>query len=259
MRIIVLVKQVPRDFNVSLNRDFTVNREAAQRITNPADVSALAIAAGIKKRYGGVIACITMGPASAAECLREAATAGADELYHLCDSAFAGSDTLMTALYLGTAIRVTGGADLILCGRHAIDGETGQVGPEVSVMLNMSCITHITDITDIRSDTLICNRFTGYETQLFSVKMPAVATVYDFFVAPILPSIATMRKAASLPIKVLTAKDLDLSSVTGRGNSPTKVERVYIKERVRRNAAMLVPEEGIKKIADILTAGIKKQ
>ena len=259
MRIVVLVKQVPRDMNISLNNDFTVNREALQKITNPADVSALEMAAGVKKRYGGTIACITMGPKSAAACLREAALSGADELYHLCDPAFAGSDTFITASILSTAIRMTGGADLIFCGRHAIDGETGQVGPEISVIMGISCITHITGITEISSNMLMCNRFIGSETQLFSVKMPAVVTVCDFFVAPSLPSIAVMRKASSLPVKMLTARDLNLVGATGQENSPTKVERVYVKERERRKIVFFPPEEGIQKIANILCAGNDKK
>jgi len=251
MRIVVLVKQVPRDMNISLNKDFTVNREDLQKITNPADVSALAMAVGIKNRYGGEIACMTMGPKSAAECLREAAISGADELYHICDPLFSGSDTFITSLILSTAIRMTGSADLVFCGRHTIDGETGHIGPQISVMLGISCITHITEISEIHSDKLICNRFIGSENNIFSVKMPAVITVCDFFTAPTLPSLATMRKAASLPVKVLTAKDLNLTGVTGRENSPTKVERVYIKERKRREAAILSVEEGIEKMLEI--------
>ena len=258
MRIVVLVKQVPRDINVTLNRDFTVNREGIEKITNPADVSALAMAAGVRERYGGQIACMTMGPKSAIECLREAALSGANELYHLCDPAFAGSDTLITAHILSTAINMTGGADLILCGRHAIDAETGQVGPEISVMLGLSCITHVTEITEIKADRLMCYRFTGSETQLFSVKLPVLVSVCDFFVPPLLPTMARMRMASSIPINTLTAKDLNLVGLTGRENSPTRVERVYTHERQRRKATFLSPEEGLRKIADILCCGNNK-
>lgn len=258
MRIVVLVKQVPRDINVSVNSDYTINRESAEKITNPADVSALALAAKIKKRYGGTITCITMGPQSAVECLREAALSDADELYHLCDSAFAGSDTFITALILSTAIRKTGGADLIFCGRHAIDAETGQVGPQISVMLGISCITHITDITEINSNVLTCNRFTGSETQIFSVKIPALVSVCDFFVAPTLPSVSVMRKASFLPVKVLAAKDLNLAGVTGRENSPTKVERLYIKNRERRKCIIFPQKEGIEEILKVFYPGDRK-
>ena len=252
MRIVVLVKQVPRDMNISLKKDFTVNREDLQKITNPADVSALAMAAGIKKRYGGTIACMTMGPKSAVECLREAAITGADELYHLCDPTFSGSDTFITAMILSSAIRMTGGADLIFCGRHSIDGETGHVGPQISVMMDISCITHITGISEIMSNMFFCQCLIGSETQIFSVKIPAVITVSDFFTAPNLPSLAAMHKASSLPVEVLTAKDLNLVGVTGCKNSPTKVERVYIKERKRREAAILSVEEGLEKVVKIL-------
>ena len=62
---------------------------------------------------------------------------GADAGLHACDPAFAGSDTLATAGALAAVLRAAGPFDLILLGRNSIDGETGQVGPELAELLDL--------------------------------------------------------------------------------------------------------------------------
>ena len=56
---------------------------------------------------------------------------------HACDPAFAGSDTLATARTLAAVLRGAGPFDLVLLGRNSVDGETGQVGPELAELLDL--------------------------------------------------------------------------------------------------------------------------
>src|ERR1700678_4074525 len=87
---------------------------------------------------GGTCTVFTLGPPSADDVLREAVAWGADDGVHLCDVAFAGSDTLATSRALAAALEQDGPFDLILVGRNSIDGETGQVGPEVAELLDLA-------------------------------------------------------------------------------------------------------------------------
>ena len=80
---------------------------------------------------------VTLGPPGAEDVLREAVAWGADAGLHACDPAFAGSDTLATARALAAVLRAAGPFDLILLGRNSIDGETGQVGPELAELLDL--------------------------------------------------------------------------------------------------------------------------
>ncbi len=80
---------------------------------------------------------VTLGPPGAEDVLREAVAWGADAGLHACDPAFAGSDTLATAGALAAVLRAAGPFDLILLGRNSIDGETGQVGPELAELLDL--------------------------------------------------------------------------------------------------------------------------
>ena len=64
-----------------------------------------------------------------------------DKAVLLTDRAFAGSDTLITAFTLSRAIMKMKKYDLILCGRQAIDGDTAQVGPQISNFLGLPLVT----------------------------------------------------------------------------------------------------------------------
>ena len=132
MKAIVLVKQVPdlRLGGVGVRADGTIDRSAAA-ITNPADMHAIEAAVQLADQ----VCALSMGPRRAEEALRQAVAAGAGRAVLLCDHALAGSDTWATANALAAAIEWIGGADLVLCGISAIDGETGQVGPSVAQRL----------------------------------------------------------------------------------------------------------------------------
>ncbi len=80
---------------------------------------------------------MTMGPPQAEEALRECLALGADRAIHLSDRVFAVADTLGTSRTLAMALTKEG-ADLVLCGRKALDSETWQVPPEVAAFLGLA-------------------------------------------------------------------------------------------------------------------------
>ena len=239
MRFVVFMKQVPANLSVSMNADYTMNRQQMQKITNPADMSALAMALEWKARMGGEVICVTMGPASAADCLREAAMAGADALYHVCDPAIAGSDTFITATVLSEVVRKIGDVDLVFCGRHSVDGETGQVGAEVAVMLDYACLSQVLSVEQITEDSVECVCLAGNGTERYRLRRPAVVCVCECKSAEVLPSLAAMRRAKRMPIETLCVADLGLSGLSGRRSSPTKVSGVHRKEHSRRHTQWL--------------------
>jgi electron transfer flavoprotein beta subunit len=118
-----------------------------------------------------------MGPAQAAEVLREALYMGADRAVLLTDRLFAGSDTLATSFVLSQAIRHLGAADLILCGREAIDGNTAQVGPQVAEKLDMNQITYVDRIEQIDSSKCSCWHEVEQGRELAESKLPVLLTV----------------------------------------------------------------------------------
>ena len=146
LNIIVMAKQVPDTRNVgkdAMKEDGTINRAVLPAIFNPEDLNALEQALRLKDKYPGTkVTILTMGPARAAEIIREGMYRGADNGIVLSDRAFAGADTLATSYALATAVKKIGDFDLILGGRQAIDGDTAQVGPQVAEKLALPQVTY---------------------------------------------------------------------------------------------------------------------
>ena len=129
MNIVVCIKQVPDTAEIKINPETnTLVREGVPSIINPFDLHALEAAVQLKEQFNARVTVLTMGPPQAESALREAVSLGADETVLLSDRAFAGSDTWATSYTLAKAIQKIG-ADIVFCGKQAIDGDTAQVGP----------------------------------------------------------------------------------------------------------------------------------
>lgn len=179
--IVVLAKQVPDTRNVgkdAMKADGTVNRAALPAIYNPEDLNALEQALRLKSKIEGAqVHVLTMGPARAAEIIRESMYRGADGGYLLSGREFAGSDTLATSYALAAAIRKIGKVDIIVCGRQAIDGDTAQVGPQVAEKLNMPQITYAEEILDISGGVITVKRRLERGVETVKGQLPLVVTV----------------------------------------------------------------------------------
>ena len=180
LKIVVLAKQVPDTRNVgkdAMKADGTVNRAALPAIFNPEDLNALEQALRIKDHNeGSTVHILTMGPGRAAEIIREAMFRGADGGYLLSDRAFVGSDTLATSYALSCALRNLS-ADLIICGRQAIDGDTAQVGPQVAEKLGLPQVTYAEEILACNEKQLTIRRRLERGIEVVTCPVPAVITV----------------------------------------------------------------------------------
>jgi electron transfer flavoprotein beta subunit len=180
-KIVVLAKQVPDTRNVgkdAMKADGTVNRAALPAIYNPEDLNALEQALRLKTKIAGsTVHVLTMGPARAAEIIRESMYRGADGGYLLSGREFAGSDTLATSYALACAIRKIGKVDIIICGRQAIDGDTAQVGPQVAEKLGLPQITYAEEILDLCNNVITVKRRLDRGIEVVKAPLPMVITV----------------------------------------------------------------------------------
>lgn len=181
LNIIVLAKQVPDTRNVgkdAMKADGTVNRAALPAIFNPEDLNALEQALKLKEMYPGTkVTLLTMGPARAAEVIREGLYRGADKGIVLSDRAFAGADTLATSYALSAAVKKIGEYDLILGGRQAIDGDTAQVGPQVAEKLGLPQVTYAEDIIKAENGKVTVKRRIESGVETVEAPYPVVITV----------------------------------------------------------------------------------
>ena len=180
LKIVVLAKQVPDTRNVgkdAMTPEGTVNRAALPAIFNPEDLNALELALRLKEEcVGSTVHILTMGPVRAADIIRDAMFRGADGGYLLTDRKFAGSDTLATSYALSCALKQIG-ADVIIAGRQAIDGDTAQVGPQVAEKLGLPQVTYAECIEQVKESSLVIRRRLERGVESVECPIPAVITV----------------------------------------------------------------------------------
>lgn len=181
LNIIVLAKQVPDTRNVgkdAMKEDGTINRAVLPAIFNPEDLNALEQALKLKEMYPGTkVTLLTMGPARAAEVIREGLYRGADNGIVLSDRAFAGADTLATSYALNAAVRKIGNYDIIIGGRQAIDGDTAQVGPQIAEKLNIPQVTYAEEILGVEDGKITIKRRLEGGVETVKAPLPLVVTV----------------------------------------------------------------------------------
>jgi electron transfer flavoprotein alpha subunit len=233
MKIIVLIKQVPVVSAMKLDPETkTLKREGVPSEVSSFDVRALLKAVELRNTHGGEVVAMTMGPPQARAALEHCLALGADRAILLTDRAFAGADTLATARALALALKREG-YDLVLCGRHSTDAETGQVGPEVAELLDLPQITGARKLM-ISGNALTAERETDSGFETVSCALPALLSATEDLAPEKFPNKADKEKAKEKPIQEVTARDLsaDLSQF-GAAGSPTWVESVQAVEVTR--------------------------
>jgi electron transfer flavoprotein beta subunit len=255
MKIVVCIKQVPDTAEVKIDPDTnTLIREGVDSILNPLDTFALEEAVRIRERLGGEVVALSMGPSQAEEVLREAIALGADRAVLLSGRELAGADTLATSYALSCAIRTDGGADLVLCGKQAIDGDTAQVGPGIAAHLGLPQMTYVRRIREIDGSSAVAECMTDTGMDVLRAPLPVVMTVVKQINEPRLPSLASWRAARSSDMPVLSAKEASADEDRiGLDGSPTRVRKMTWPDRTKETRFLSSdPAAAARELLDIL-------
>lgn len=225
MRIIVSIKQVPETTEVKIDQAANrIDAEGLTRIINPYDTYALEEAVRIKEASGATVAVISAGPEKVDESLREALAMGADEAFLLTDKAFEGSDPVTTAYILAKGIAKCGPFDLIIAGRQAMDGSSGQVGPSLAEELGLPLITFVRKIEELKDGYIRVQRMTDDGYEVLEGPLPMVITVVKEINEPRLASLKGLMKAKRVTIPVWSAADIGADpALIGSTGSPTNI------------------------------------
>ena len=241
MNIIVTVKQVPDTSEVKIDpKTGTLIREGVPSIINPEDKNAIEEALRIKDGHNDVeITALSMGPPQAEKALREALAMGVDRAILVSDRAFAGADTLATTYMLSTAIKKIKKYDLIICGRQAIDGDTGQVGPQLAEALNLPQATFAEEI-NIQGNTVTVKSDFERVIRTIEMKMPALITVTNRINRPRFKTMnGVLRAFRDKEVVTWTKKDLKLNPIRiGINGSPTWVHKTFTPSHSREGLAI---------------------
>ena len=231
MNIVVCIKQVPDTAEVRINPETnTLIRDGVPSITNPYDTHAIEAALQIRETVGGRVIVLTMGPPQAESALRDALSMGADDAVLLTDRAFAGADTWATAYTLSKAVQKLG-ADIILCGKQAIDGDTAQVGPEMAVFLNMPHVSYVRKIEEVTRDSIRVQRLMDEGHDIVESTLPVLLTVVKEINNPRMPSLKGKIAAKKIEIMKWAASDIGADAdKIGLKASPTQVRNIFAPE-----------------------------
>ncbi len=235
MKIVVCIKQVPdTKGGVKFNPDGTLDRAAMMTIMNPDDKAGLEAALRLKDQYGAEVTAITMGLPKAEDVLREAIAMGADKGILVTDRVLGGADTWATSQTLAGALRNIE-YDLIITGRQAIDGDTAQVGPQISEHLDIPVISYAQDLK-IEGDSVIVERQYDDRYHVLKAQMPCLVTALAELNEPRYMTPGGIFDACAAEITVWgrnDLKDVDDSNLGLKG-SPTQIAKAS--DKVRKGA-----------------------
>jgi len=252
---IVLVKHVPDiekvRFDVETGR---IDRSSAPGEINPFDLNAVEVAVRLKEKLGGMVTALCMGPPQAESSLRDAIARGVDRAVLLTDSRFAGADTLATSYTLASAIRKIGRFNLVVCGEKTVDGDTGQVGPEVAEHLGIPHVAYVCEVREVYDNRLVVVSDMG-DKFLVEVMLPALITVTRDVCSPRLPTLRDILRARRSRIEVWDADALsgfiDISRIGLKG-SRTNVFRIVIPSEYHRRGVILRGSDSVSKLVEAL-------
>ncbi len=230
MNILVCIKQVPDTNKVEVDPVTGVlKRNGVESKMNPYDLYAIETALRIREQQGGSITVVTMGPGQAAGIIREAFAMGVDRGALISDRKFGGADVLATSYALSQGIRKLGEFDLILCGKQTTDGDTAQVGPEISEWLDIPCVSNVSKLSEITEESLVVEMDMSHDLEIAKIQFPCLLAVDKDIFMPRLPSYVKKQQTKDKEILVLTLNDMEDKDEKNYGlnGSPTQVERIF--------------------------------
>ena len=227
LSVAVLVKLEPdlSEGSVTYNPDGTLNRSLTKNILGPHSAIACRAARYAKVCYNATVKVCTMGPPNADLALKEAMSiCDADELHLYTDRIFAGADTLATAEVLKHGIlKISNsndkGIDIVFAGHRAVDGETGQTGPQTAWKLGFNFIGNVIDYrVNLKNRSVWAKR---------RVDLPSLYTVIEEVESP-LPVLIALDPSYK-DIYTTVSQRLRLSRIEREANERSKDYKRYLK------------------------------
>ena len=258
MKVIVCIKQVPdTKGGVKFNPDGTLDRGAMLTIMNPDDKAGLEAALRLKDEYGAEVTAITMGLPKAEEVLREAMAMGADKGILVTDRVLGGADTWATSTTLAGAIRNID-YDVIITGRQAIDGDTAQVGPQISEHLGIPVISYAQEIK-IDGDSVVVKRQYDDRYHMVKAKMPCLITALAELNEPRYMTPGGIFDAFEKEVTVwgrADLKDVEDSNLGLKG-SPTQIAKAS--DKVKKGAGEKIVADSADEAVDYLFGKLEEK
>jgi len=221
-----------------------LEEEGLRHVLNPADEHALEEGLRLKDRFpDSSVTAISMGPPESESVLRRCLAMGADQALLLWDEAFRGSDTLATARILAAAIRQVG-ADVVLCGKRASDGDTGQVGAQLAELLDLPAVTSVLQLEVRDGEALVHRRLERGRREVLRCPLPALLAVEEGINRPRYPKLRVLLRSLGAEIPRRGLADLGLrSGEVGEAGSCARVVSVLPPKPITKG--LFIPDSSL--------------
>jgi electron transfer flavoprotein beta subunit len=199
MRILSLVKRVPATGGrINLAADGrSIDTAYLGFVVSPHEECAVEEAVRLVETHGGDVTVMTLGPAEAADQLRDALAIGVERAVHL-ETDGSDWDPVATASALVDAIRALeadgGPFDLILAGNESADSGGYQVGIRVAVALDRPIVNGAKQL-EVRDGVATVRRQAPGGWEVYEVPLPAVVGVREGINLPRYPSVPGRLRA----------------------------------------------------------------
>jgi electron transfer flavoprotein beta subunit len=231
VKIVVCIKQVPaRDSMLRIDESAGWIQEAdlSYEINEP-DAYALEEGLQLKEKHSGEVIVLCLGPARAAQTIREALAKGADRAVHIEEEDLANFDPLASAKLLAAALAAEK-PDLVLTGLQSDDLGYGQTGVIVAQLMGLPHATIIMQVEKLDGGIKVKRELEDGWFQHVEIPLPALLTIQSGINKLRYATLMGIKKAKSKEVKRLSAADLNVA----RSESSIEAARVYLPGRTKQ-------------------------
>ena len=261
MKILILVKQTPdTETQITLSADSkSIDHSQTKFIVNPYDDFAIEEALRIQEKTPGTeTVLVSFGPVAAKERLIKGLAMGVDRAILVDNTGFENADSLLTAKLLASVVK-TEGADLVLCGKQAIDDDNMNVGVMLAEFLHWSHVNVVTHLS-IQGDKLTVEReVEGGQTEIYETRFPVIIGAQKSLNSPRYAALPGIMKAKKKPFDVKTPKDYGLDASSLQAFQQTRIDSyVYPPQKPKGKIFQGEPVEAmVEKVVKLLREEVK--
>ncbi|MCB9919314.1 MAG: electron transfer flavoprotein subunit beta/FixA family protein [Planctomycetes bacterium] len=218
MEILVFVKRVPAtDSKIKVGSDGKqIDPTGVEFVLNPNDEFAVEEALKTKEKFGGTVTVLSVGSSDAQKELRTCLAMGADKAI-LLEADTSTADASAIAQVLAGKTKELG-AQVVFCGKQAVDGDDAQVGPRVATRLAWACATDVNAL-ELEGDAFVATRDIEGGKEKIEGKLPAIFTCQKGLNEPRYPNLKGIMAAKKKPLEQVAAT-LQASALTTAAVTP---------------------------------------
>ena len=233
MKILCTAKRVPDpEIKLRVAADGSgYVKDGVKWVVNPFDEIAVEEGLRLQQKHGGEVVVVSIGPAEAAQQIRQCLAMGAARGIHIKHDEDVDSDAAARALQ---KIVEKEQPDVVLVGKQAVDYDSGQAGGLLAQLLGWGQAAFASKV-EIEGSTATVTREVDGGLETVQVSLPGVITTDLRLNEPRYASLPSIMKAKKKPLETLSFADL------GVDPSP-KVRSVRVAEPPARKAGEIVAD-----------------